>query len=173
MAQPADARTGDKTQLSKPTRDKSSFRLRIVKFVFFNMILAVLPVAFVAFLRATSGADQPLRNYMPDLLFLSVVVTAAALGDLTDTLLRGGASESLLYYMFGLLFGLIVATGFFGVFRYADILGSLTEASRDNLTPIAIGLVIALCIASVVFEVILAGIHTTTAPTVSQQGAEQ
>lgn len=131
----------------------------ITRFLIYNMAFALLPLFFNLLLRATVGVQPTPGVYAPELLIFGVVISATALGDLSDESRIFGSAPRIQLIRALLLLGAIMAAGFFGLFQYDAIFGSANSTFRNNITPLALILGVVLFAASISAEILVGKIR--------------
>lgn len=107
-------------------------------------------------LRALTNIIAQPNEYAPDFIFLSVVICATTLGDISDQLWQGKARPELLYGVLALVLGIIIAAGLFGIYLYDSVVGPGNDLFRHRITLVAIGLFVLICIAGIAIEAFIA-----------------
>ena len=139
-------------------RPSSKATSHMIRFVMYNLVGALLPLLISWTVRRIGDVLDPPGAYAPELLFFAVMISATALGDLTDEKELGG--QPVFQLMKGtLLFGAIVVAAIFGVHQYDIILGPGNLTFRTNITSYALLLAIALFVTSMVAEMLIARIR--------------
>ena len=134
---------------------------RILRWIKYNLIFALLPLGVSIFFRTLLNklSLESLSN-SPELLFFSIMVSATALDDISE-LKKINTRLDFTIKLFGsaLLFGAIWSAILYGTFLY-DSLAIKTELSiRNSLFKISIYMGIALFILSTSVQIILGKIE--------------
>jgi len=133
-----------------------TFRYRIGRFVFFNIIVAFIPVALSVIFYQLGAFTISLDTYAPEFLFFSVIFSATVLGDICDELYRGGRDGYLLLFLALLALALIVAACLYGAYQFSVIFRAQTNPFRNRITTVSVVLSMLICLAGSSVELLLA-----------------
>lgn len=125
----------------------------------YNFVGALLPLMISWTIRYISEVPAPPGVYAPELLFFGVVISATALGDLTDEEKLAGSSPIFQLVKGVLLFGAITTAAIFGVYQYDVIIGPGNSIFRTNITGFSLVIAIVLFITSLLTEILIAKIR--------------
>ena len=106
----------------------------LIRFLVYNFIGALLPL-FIAFsIRKTANIPPTPGVYAPELLFFAIMISATALGDITDETKIVGNAPLFQSIKGALLFGAIATGVFYGMYQYDAIVGPGNPSFRSNIT---------------------------------------
>ncbi len=129
----------------------------LIRFLMYNFVGALLPLLISLFIRHISNIIPHPGVYTPELLFFSIMISATALGDVTDEIkLYGNKAFQLTKGL--LLFGSIGAAGIFGMFQYDAIVGPGNVPFRENITKYSLIIAVFLFLVSFMAEFLVAKI---------------
>jgi hypothetical protein len=129
--------------------------IRVYRFLKTNVFFALLPLVIVFVLRLLTQVPTSIGVYAPEILFLTIMVSVAAIDDINEEiprhqwLLFDAIRSSLLTLVF-------ISIGIYFTYTYSGIRNPNDIEFRDNCTIIAIILSIVLCCISIAAEVLLA-----------------
>jgi hypothetical protein len=104
-----------------------------------NVLFALLPLAFSVlfhFLGNTLTFDAVAKS--PEILFFSLMVSVAALGDLMDLAIPSSWDATFMTIGLGLSFGVTVSAGLFGALLYNNIYNVELAVFRSGLLVVSI-----------------------------------
>jgi hypothetical protein len=131
---------------------------RLIRFLMYNFVGALLPLFISLFIHHIANMTPHSGVYSPELLFFSIMISATALGDITDEIKL--FKLSIFQLIKGLLiFGAIGAAIIFGMFQYDNIVGPGNIAFQENITKYSLIIAIFLFFVSFIAEFLLAKIN--------------
>jgi phosphotransferase system glucose/maltose/N-acetylglucosamine-specific IIC component len=134
----------------------------VYRFLKYNVVFALLPLVIVWGMRALANKSAPLSAYVPELLFLAIMVSITAIGDIGDyrqrisTWLRFDIIQSTL------LMGVILAVALYAAYTYDSLTFPEGSVFRTNVTIVTAVLAPLLCLAGITAEVLLARVKGST-----------
>ncbi len=131
----------------------------ISRFLIYNMTFALLPLLFTALVRGLGAVQAAPGVYAPELFIFGTVLSATALGDLTDESRIMGYATRVQWIKGLLLLGGFVSAACFGLFQYDAILGSANSNFRSNITGVALIISIVLLLSSLSAEYLVGRIR--------------
>lgn len=144
------SRSGKKQKLAK----------RLVRWLTYNVIFALLPLAVSVLLRALVNklSIQDFSN-SPEILFFALTISATAMGDLSE--IASPLGWDIYFSIFGsaLLLGAVFSSILYGSLVYDSIIGPGSMEFREKLLVFSIGLAIILFFLSTVVEVLIGKIE--------------
>ena len=129
--------------------------LRVYRFLKTNLFFAVLPLVIVSGIRYLANAPTPFSSYAPEILFLSVAVSIAAIDDINEdaqqfkVLLFDIIRTALQVFVY-------ISIGLYCVVTYSTIRNPEDIDFRNTVTVVAASLSVVLCLTSIAAEVLLA-----------------
>jgi len=147
------------TPATVPAAATLSMWPRLLRFLIYNVVFALVPLMLSIIIRQLSNVTAPAGVYAPELLFFAVMVSATALGEISDEARLTG-SEPLFQILRGLLMiGAVGAGALFGMYQFDQIVGPGSLAFRENITILALVMGIIFFILSMAAEVLLGRIQ--------------
>jgi len=143
-------------------RPASASVSHVIRFLTYNFVGALLPLIISWTVRRLGEVPAPPGVYAPELLFFGVMISATALGDITDETKILGNAPSIQLIKGTLLFGAIGVAAIFGMYQYDAIIGSGNSAFRSNITDVTLIVVSVLFLASLTAEILIARIRGAT-----------
>jgi hypothetical protein len=132
---------------------------RLIRFSLYNIVFALLPLIISASIRQIASLATPAGVYAPEILFFAVMISATALGDISDEVKVTGSSPFFQLLRGALMLGAIASAALFGMYQYDQIVGPGFPPFRENITWYAIAMGVVFLIFSVVAEVLLGRIQ--------------
>jgi NO-binding membrane sensor protein with MHYT domain len=130
----------------------------LIRFLMYNFIGALLPLFISLFIRNIANITHRPGVYTPELLFFSIMISATALGDVTDEIKL--YKKTIFQLIKGaLIFGSIGAAIIFGMFQYDAIVGPGNIGFRENITKYSLTIAVFLFITSFMAEFLVAKIN--------------
>lgn len=129
----------------------------LIRFLMYNLVGALLPLFISLFIHYICNITPHAGVYTPELLFFSIMISATALGDVTDEI---KLYEKMTFQLTKgiLIFGSIGAAIIFGMFQYDAIVGPGNILFRENITKFSLIIAIFLFLISFITEFIVAKI---------------
>lgn len=123
----------------------------------YNFVGALLPLFIALFIRHISNITPRPGVYTPELLFFSIMISAIALGDITDEIKL--FKKTMFQIVKGILmFGSIVSGIIFGMYQYDAIVGPGNIPFREHITNSSLIIAVFLFLTSFVAEFLIAKI---------------
>lgn len=135
----------------------------IIRWITYNLIFALLPLGASLTLHALSGTltAQTLAS-SPEILFFCLMVSATALGDLSEITASVGWDLRLRVVWACLLFGAIWSAILYGALLSHTIPGPATPSFQSNLLKVSVGIAVPLFLVSTLAEVLIGRIKGTS-----------
>jgi hypothetical protein len=137
---------------------------RLIRWVTFNVIFALLPLIVLLVLRQLAGklsSDDLAAS--PEILFFALMVSATAMGDLSEVLPAVGWSPTFgilgSFMLLGAVFSAILYGGLLSSLLFGDILGPAAKSFRSGLLIMSVCLAVVLLIVSTLTEILLGKIE--------------
>ncbi len=150
------------TSMSKSTggaRLAGVFWTHLIRFLMYNFVGALLPLMISWTVRHLANIPASSDVYAPELLFFAIMISATAIGDVTDEQ-RVLGNEPLFQLIRGvLLFGAIAIAAVYGMYQYDAIVGPGNTAFHRNISVFTLVVAIFLGATSFLAEVLLARIR--------------
>lgn len=138
---------------------------RVYEFLRLNVLFASLPLLVVWGIRRMASQPTPLEIFVPEFLFLSIMVGITVIEDIGDQPQKISNRMSLQIIRDALFAAMVLAIGLYVLFTYVS-LDSVDETSTRSAVPwIAAILSTVICLLGVATEYLLAVISAT-----NQQG---
>lgn len=133
---------------------------RLIRWFTYNLLFALLPLCAAILLHALAGrlTTEALAN-SPEILFFAIMVSATAMGDLSDITGILGWDILLRIIASTLLIGAIFSAILYGSFLYDTIIGPGSLVFRARLFRISIWLSIVLFVLGTLVEILVARIE--------------
>jgi hypothetical protein len=133
---------------------------RLVRWFTYNLIFALLPLCAAVLLRALAGklSTDAIAN-SPEILFFAIMVSATAMGDLSEVTAPIDRDLILKVLQAILLIGAIWAAVLYGTLLYDSIIGPGSPSFRLGLLQVSAGLAVSLFLFSTVTQVLLGKIE--------------
>lgn len=132
----------------------------LIRFLIYNFFGALLPLFISLFIRHISNITHRPGVYTPELLFFSIMISATALGDITDEIkLYKKTSFQIIKGV--LIYGSIGAAIIFGMFQYDAIVGPGNIPFRENITKSSLVISVILFLTSFSAEFLIAKIKAS------------
>jgi hypothetical protein len=142
------------------TRSKRSpLWSHLIRFLMYNFIGALLPLMVSWTVRRISDISAFPGAYAPELLFFAIMISATALGDITDEVKIVGKAPTFQLVKGALLFGAIAIASVYGMYQYDTIVGPGNIAFRNNITNLTVVLASILFVTSLLAELLVAQIR--------------
>ena len=125
----------------------------------YNFIGALLPLMVSYIVRQVSAITALPGVYAPELLFFAIMVSATALGDITDETKIIGNAPVFQLVKGALLFGSLGLAAVYGMYQYDTIVGPGNIAFRNNITNFTLICALALFFTSLLAETLIAKIR--------------
>ncbi len=113
---------------------KPTFWTYLIRFLMYNFVGALLPMAISLIIRYLASSPSVPGIYAPELLFFAVMISATALGDITDETEITKNSPVFQFVKGALLFGAIAVAAIYGMYQYDSIIGLGNAKFRENIT---------------------------------------
>lgn len=128
----------------------------LVRFLMYNLVGALLPLIISFTIRHVTSVQAPPGVYASELLFFSIMISATALGDITDE--SENLESDVLFQLIkgALLFGCIGVAAIFGVYQYDAIVGPGNQNFRLNITSLSTFIASILFGTSLLAEILIA-----------------
>lgn len=128
----------------------------LVRFIMYNLVGALLPLGISFTIRQVASVQAQPGVYASELLFFGIMISATALGDITDESKKLGSDVLFQIIRGALLFGCIGVAAIFGVYQYDAIVGPGNQNFRLNITNLSIVTSSFLLITSLLAEILIA-----------------
>jgi hypothetical protein len=125
----------------------------------YNFIGALLPFMISWTVRRVSDISASPGVYAPELLFFAIMISATALGDITDEVKIVGKAPSFQLVKGALLFGAIGVASIYGMYQYDTIVGPGNIAFHNNITNFTLVFALILFVTSLLAEILVAKIR--------------
>lgn len=142
--------------------DKPTFWTYLIRFLMYNFVGALLPMAISLIIRYLASSPSAPGIYAPELLFFAVMISATALGDVTDETKIIDNTPTFQFIKGALLFGAIAVAAIYGMYQYDSIVGPGNTKFRENITKVTLILSFFLFVTSLLAEILIAKIRTET-----------
>lgn len=129
---------------------------QVLRFLIYNVLFALLPLAIAFVIRFLAERPAPLSAYIPEIMFLGILVSITAMGDIGNERMR--ISERLTFDVVHtvLLICVIIEVAIFGAYTYDTLEHPLESQFRSNVAIAAIVLTPIMCLTGITAEVLLA-----------------
>lgn len=137
----------------------------LVRWVTYNLAFALIPLIAAVTLRALNGTltTQAVAN-SPEILFLSLMVSATAVGDISEIVVPIGWDLRFRVFSSCLLLGAIWSAILYGGLLYDTIIGPGSPSFQSRLLTLSIITATVLCLVSTIVEALLGRIKDEKAP---------
>lgn len=141
---------------SRKLTPKVSMPSHIIRFIGFNVLVALIPLAASYVVRDLAEVTAPAGTYAQELLFFSVSVCATGLSDLMDERFTGEIRWWFDILKVALLVSIVGAALLFGVYQYEDIISPVNTNIRNNIMPLSVWMAFITFFVSLVAEMVIA-----------------
>ena len=138
---------------------RSVFWAHMIRFLMYNFVGALLPLSISYIIRQVASIPPSPGVYAPELLFFAIMVSATALGDITDETKMIGKAPVFQLLKGALLFGSLGLAAIYGMNQYDTIVGPGNDTFRSNITNFTLVCAIILFITSFLAETLIAKIR--------------
>jgi hypothetical protein len=135
------------------------FSSDLIRFLVYNLVGALLPLIISWTVRHLANILPSSGVYAPELLFFAIMISATAIGDITDEARVIGTSWLFQLLRGTLLFGAIGAATVYGMYQYDSIIGPGNTAFRGNITNFTLTIGIVLFFVSLLAEILVSKIR--------------
>ncbi len=134
---------------------------KLIRWFTYNLIFALLPLGASLCVRALlyGNLTTDVLANTPEILFFSLMVSATAMGDLSEIAKPLGWDNLFRIFWFVLFFGAIWSAFLYGIYIYDSISGPGSIEFRKRLLSFSMGLSIVFVIFSTTVEVLIAKIE--------------
>lgn len=131
-------------------------RKRLIRWITYNFAFALLPLVVASIMHSLNGTltTQFFAN-SPEILFFALMVSATALGDLSEVRVSIGKDLLLQVSSSCLLLGTVVSAILYGALLHDSIVGPNSVSFQGNLLNLAIIVAVMSFVASTTVEVLL------------------
>jgi hypothetical protein len=131
-------------------------KAHIIRFLSYNFLGALFPVLISLIVHGLGKKEPTPGIYTPEFLFFAVVISATALGDITDEkkLVQNNPLVQLVKAM--LLWGALSVAVIYGLYLYGAIIGPENQEVRNRVSCISPIIAVVLFLASLLAEIMLA-----------------
>ena len=139
---------------------KQKLAKRLVRWLLYNTIFALLPLGLSVLLRALAGklSIEALTS-SPDILFFALMISATAMGDMSETAAPLGWDITFTILGSALLLGAVTSAILYGSLLYDSIVIPGSADFRERLLWVSIGLGVIMFILGTVVEVLIGKIE--------------
>ncbi len=133
---------------------------RLVRWFTYNVVFALLPLGAALLLRALAGklTTEAVAN-SPEILFFALMVSATAMGDLSEIAAPLGWDLTFRILGSALLIGAVFSSILYGSLLYDSVIGPGSAAFRSRLLTVSIVLAVVLFIVCALVEILLGRIE--------------
>jgi hypothetical protein len=144
---------------AKPTK-KHKLAKRIVRWLTYNVIFALMPLAVSILIRAlTNKLSVNDLSSSPEILFFALTISATAMGDLSEVAIPIGWDITLTIFGSALTLGAVLSAIIYGCLLYDSIISTGSIVFHERLLWISVSLSIILFVLSTAVEIIIGKIE--------------
>lgn len=138
---------------------RSAFWTHMIRFLMYNFVGALLPLAISYVIRQVADIPALPGVYAPELLFFAIMISATALGDITDEAKMVGKAPVFQLIRGALLFGSLGVASIYGMNQFDSIVGPGNINFRNNITNLTLICALTLFVTSLLAETLIAKIR--------------